>query len=195
MLNYVQQGLAVFDDIRDLLQQQFDRLSETEQEMILWLAINREPVSLLELSEDIVTLASRRRLPDTIQSLLRRSLIEKEGEQFFLQPVVLEYTTDQFVEYVSEEIASHMPKRLRTHALIKAQAKDYVRQMQKRLIVVPITEQLLIQFRNQQATEQQLKSMLEQQQQQAPLQPNYLAGNLLNLLVHLQADLRGCDFS
>jgi len=36
--------------------------------------------------------------------------------------------------------------------------------------------------------------MLEQQQQ-APLQPNYMAGNLLNLLVHLQSDLRGCDFS
>jgi len=34
-------GLAVFDDIRDLLQRQFDRLSEIEQEMIVWLAINR----------------------------------------------------------------------------------------------------------------------------------------------------------
>jgi len=43
VLNYVQQGLAVFDDIRDLLQRQFDRLSEIEQEMIVWLAINREP--------------------------------------------------------------------------------------------------------------------------------------------------------
>jgi WD40 repeat protein len=45
-----------------------------------------------------------------------------------------------------------------------------------------------------QILEQQLKTMLEQQQQQA-LQPNYIAGNLLNLLVHLQSDLRGCDFS
>jgi len=46
VLNYVQQRLAVFDDIRDLLQRQFDRLSEIEQEMIVWLAINREPNSL-----------------------------------------------------------------------------------------------------------------------------------------------------
>jgi len=64
--------------------------------------------------------------------------------------------------------------------------------MQKRLIVEPIAEQLLIQFGNSQALEQQLKAMLEQQQQ-AP-QPNYIAG-LLNLLVHLQSDLQGCDFS
>ncbi|WP_404783137.1 NB-ARC domain-containing protein [Altericista sp. CCNU0014] len=195
VLNYLQQGLAVFEDIRDLLQRQFDRLSEIEQEMIFWLAIDREPNSLPELNRDIVTMLSRRRLPDAMQSLLRRSLIEKEGERFFLQPVVLEYATDQFVQCVSEEIASQTPERLRTHAPIKAQAKDYVREMQKRLIVEPIAEQLLLQFGNSHALEQQLKTMLEQQQQQAPLQPNYIAGNLLNLLVHLQSDLRGCDFS
>lgn len=53
VLNYVQQGLAIFDDIRDLLKRQFDRLSEIEQEMIFWLAINREPVSLFKLSKEI----------------------------------------------------------------------------------------------------------------------------------------------
>jgi len=41
VLNCAAAGLAVFDDIRDLLQRQFDRLSEIEQEMIVWLAINR----------------------------------------------------------------------------------------------------------------------------------------------------------
>ncbi|OUL31549.1 hypothetical protein BV372_20125 [Nostoc sp. T09] len=201
ILNYVQQGLAVFDDIRDLLRHQFDRLSKVEQEMLFWLAINREPVSLFELSGDLATKASKRRLPDAMQSLLRRCLIDKaaptlieEGEQFFLQPVVLECATDQFVQCVSGEIASQTPERLRSHALLKAQAKDYVREMQKRLIVEPIAEQLLMQFGNSSAIEQQLKNMLEQQQQQAPL-PDYMAGNLLNLLVHLQSKLRGCDFS
>jgi WD40 repeat protein len=65
--------------------------------------------------------------------------------------------------------------------------------MQKRLIVEPIAEQLLLQFGNSQALEQQLKTLLLLQQQ-AP-QPDYMAGNLLNLLVHLQSNLRGCDFS
>ncbi len=91
ILHYVQQGAAVFDDIRDLLQRQFDRLTDIEQEMLFWLAIHREPVSLFELSQDLVMKSSRRRLPDAIQSLLRRclietaprTLIEKEGERFF----------------------------------------------------------------------------------------------------------------
>ncbi|NUN66816.1 hypothetical protein HCU40_19140 (plasmid) [Pseudanabaena biceps] len=191
-LNYVQQGLAVFDDIRDLLQRQFDRISEIEREMLFWLAINREPISLSELSEDAVTATSKRRLPDAIRSLRQRSLIEKEGERFFLQPVVLEYATDRFVQCVSEEIAIQMPERLRTHALTKAQAKDYVREMQKRLILEPLAEHLLAQFGNLEAIEQQLKTMLEKQ---APQSSNYLVGNLLNLLVHLQRDLRGCNFS
>ncbi|XGV96578.1 MAG: NB-ARC domain-containing protein [Leptolyngbya sp. BL-A-14] len=200
ILHYVQQGLAVFDDIRDLLQRQFDRLSEIEQEMFFWLAINREPLSLSELGEDVITTAAKRKLPDAMQSLLRRSLIEREGERFFLQPVVLEYATEQFVQFVSNEIATQTPTRLRTHALMKAQAKDYVRVMQQRLILESIVEQLLIQLGNTQAIEQQLKIMLEQQRplphlRNSTTQLNYIAGNLLNLLVHLQTDLQGWDFS
>jgi len=64
----------------------------------------------------------------------------------------------------------------------------------QRLIVEPIAEQLRIQFGNPQALELQLKPCWSSNKQQA-LQPNYMAGNLLNLLVHLQSDLRGCDRS
>ena len=146
VLNYMQQGLAVFEDIRDLLQQQFDRLSEMEQEIIYWLAINRKPISLFELSEDVMTTASRRKIPNAMQSLLRRSLIEQEDERFFLQPVVLEYITDHLVNNASRAVAIRAPERLRAHALIKVQAKDYVRETQKRLIIEPIAEHLLMQF-------------------------------------------------
>jgi WD40 repeat protein/transcriptional regulator with XRE-family HTH domain len=193
VLDYIDRGLAVFDDISDLLQRQFERLSASEQEAILWLAIAREPVSLFELSEDLLKKAARRILPNAIGGLLRRSLIEREGEKFWLQPVVQEYVIDRFVEWICEEIATQTPARLTTHAIVKAQTKEYVREMQKRLIVMPIAEGLISQFRHPQAIVCHLKAMLKHQQQ-AP-QSNYLAGNLLNLLVHLQSDLRGCDLS
>jgi WD40 repeat protein len=195
VLNYAHQGLAVFEDIRDLLQQQFDRLSEVEQEMIFWLAINREPISLSELNNDVLTVPSQQKLPNAIQSLLRRSLIEKEGERFFLQPVVLEYITNQLVEITIAELLTQIPNRLKQLALIKAQAKDYVREIQRRLIIEPIVEHLQIWFSNLQVIEQRLKEMLEQQQQRGLRSPNYLAGNLLNLLIYLGVDLRGWDFS
>ncbi|HEY9663249.1 MAG TPA: pentapeptide repeat-containing protein, partial [Allocoleopsis sp.] len=191
LLSYVQQGLAVFDDIQDLLQRQFDRLSETEQEILFWLAINREPISFSELSEDVVMTTSKRKLPDAMQSLLRRSMIEKENDRFLLQPVVLEYATDELIQCIVKEVVTQAPKRLISHAFIKSQTKDYIREIQKRLILMPIVEQLLTRFGNADAIEQQSKALLQQQS----LQPNYLAGNLLNLLSYLQRDLRGYDLS
>ncbi len=191
LLSYVRQGLAGFDDIRDLLQRQFDRLSETEQEMLFWLAINREPTSLFELGEDVVMATSKRKLPDAMQSLLRRSMIEKEHDCFLLQPVVLEYVTDELIQCIVREMVTQTPKRLISHAFIKAQTKEYIREMQKRLILIPIAEQLLTQFGNPEAIEQQSKVLLKQQS----LQPNYLAGHLLNLLSYLQRDLRGYNLS
>lgn len=45
-LNVLQQGTSVFGDIRDLLACQINRLSDLEQQVMYWLAIDREPVTL-----------------------------------------------------------------------------------------------------------------------------------------------------
>jgi hypothetical protein len=39
---FLEQGLAVFGDIRDLLDQQFERLTELGRTTMYWLAINRD---------------------------------------------------------------------------------------------------------------------------------------------------------
>jgi len=39
-----------FGDIRELLEQQFERLSDQEKEIMYWLVINREPVSLFGIA-------------------------------------------------------------------------------------------------------------------------------------------------
>ncbi len=52
---FLQQDKAVFGDIQDLLEQQFERLTELEKDILYWLAIDREPVSLIQLQEDIVS--------------------------------------------------------------------------------------------------------------------------------------------
>lgn len=72
---FLEQGVAVFGDIRDLLDQQFDRLTELDKATMCWLAINREPVSLVELREDFVYPITPQKLLETLESLERRSLI------------------------------------------------------------------------------------------------------------------------
>jgi hypothetical protein len=56
--------------------------------------------------------------------------------------MVLEHVTDRLVETVADGIARGQPVVLVEQPLIKAQAKDYVRQMQGRLIGAPILQRL-----------------------------------------------------
>ncbi|MBV8882831.1 MAG: NACHT domain-containing protein, partial [Chroococcidiopsidaceae cyanobacterium CP_BM_RX_35] len=48
----LKQGTLVFRDIGDLIERQFNRLSDLEQEVMYWLAINHEPCSLAALQAD-----------------------------------------------------------------------------------------------------------------------------------------------
>ncbi len=104
--DFLAQGTVVFGDIRDLLNQQFNRLSDVEKEMMYWLAINREPVSLPELQEKIVSPVLKSKLLETLESLGRRALIEKKGVLFTLQPMVMEYLTERVIEQFSQEMAT-----------------------------------------------------------------------------------------
>ncbi|AKG21669.1 NB-ARC domain-containing protein [Calothrix sp. 336/3] len=198
VLEYAEQGALIFEDIRDLLECQFQRLSAVEAEVIYWLAINREPVSIADLTEDVVTSASKLQLPQAIKSLLQRSLIEKSGEHFFLQPVVMEYTTQRFIEQVYQELVEENSVSLHlflTHALIKATAKDYIRETQKQLIVQPLLERLLIELGGQLKLVQIFQNLLEKQKHQAAILTGYAGGNILNLLKHLQVNLQWYDLS
>ncbi|MBD2566734.1 NB-ARC domain-containing protein [Anabaena lutea] len=198
VLECVEHGILIFEDIGDLLERQFYNLSAVQEEVMYWLAINREPVSIAELVADIVTSSSKRLVPSAIKSLLQRSLIEKTGEHFFLQPVVMAYTTQRLVKQVCQQLVGEKSVRLglfQTHALIKATAKDYIRETQKQLIVQPLLEQLLLDIGSQQQLVILLQDVLEQQRHQAAILTGYAGGNVLNLLTHLQINLQGYDFS
>ena len=84
-------------------------------------------------------------------------------------------------------------------ALLKAQAKEYVRQSQERLIVQPIVERMLTHGGGHSTFVAQLQQVLtrlraERGEQTMPM-PGYAGGNLLNLLRYLNIDLTAYDFS
>src|ERR1051325_5025718 len=82
----------------------------------------------------------------------------------------------------------------RTHALIKAQSKDYVRESQGRQLLAPVAQKLFATL-GQETLEEQCKRLLAMLRAVNTPNPGYAAGNILNLLVHLQCDLRSYDFS
>ncbi|MCY7272704.1 MAG: hypothetical protein LH702_02885 [Phormidesmis sp. CAN_BIN44] len=200
---FLEQGTGVFGDISDLLEQQWQRLSALEQQVMVWLAINREGVLLPELREDIIPLAASRSLMEALESLQQRSLIEKatttlaekKSPSFTQQPVVMEYVTEQLVRQVCEALVREELEMLHRYALSKAQTKDYLRQTQQRLILMPLVEQLQSLLGSQTAVHQCLQQTLARLQTQTSPQAGYAAGNLLKLFGQLDINLSGYDFS
>jgi len=192
---FLQHSAVVFGDIRDLLEQQFERLTDLEKEIMYWLAIDRELISLSELREDVVSPVPAPKILEALESLSRRDLIEKNAALFTLQPVVMEYVTERFVEQVCEEIVTQNLQLFKCHALIKAQGKDYVRDTQIRLILKPVIDRLLSILRTKKSLEKQLNKIRVTLQEKSPLEPGYAAGNILNLLCYLETDLSSYDFS
>jgi WD40 repeat protein/transcriptional regulator with XRE-family HTH domain len=196
--SFLQAKEIIFGTINELLEQQFKRLSPQELELLSWLAIEREPVHLEEIHADLVRIGLEYGVLDTLNSLHHRFLIETgEAGSFTLQPVILEYVTNELIrracnEFTNDETSN--PVIWLNYALIKAQAKEYVRESQVRLILAPIAQYLLTEV-GEEGIERRLKNWLELRRQAPPRQRNYLAGNALNLLTFLQRDLRSANFS
>ena len=194
---FLAQGEAIFGGIRDLLAEQFDRLSALEQSILLWLAIMREPATLDELLAVLVKPVSRARLLEVIEALHRRSLIER-GQlrgSFTLQSVVLEYAIARLINEMSEEIYDGKLERLIEYGLELAHAHEYVRQTQERLIAAPILAHLHSLYQRQGAMEGQLKKLLNQLTTWRDDAQGYAPANLVVLLRLLRGDLRGVDLS
>ncbi|MGL5064814.1 MAG: NB-ARC domain-containing protein [Microcoleus sp.] len=193
--DFLEHGALAFGDINVLLDGQFRRLSDLEKHIVYWLAIEREWTTLAELRSNFVAIPSQSKLLDAVLSLRGRSLIEKNAGQFTLQPVVMEYVTEQLLDRFEGEIKSQTLDLFTTHALIKAEAKDYIRESQTRLILAPLADRLLGEFRSKKEVEYQLNEVLFTMRSQFPHSAGYAAGNLINLLIQLKIDLSNYDFS
>lgn len=75
--------------MKDVLQQQLERISEIEKKVMSLLAKQSEQVTLAKLIENGTMLASD--LVNAIQSLSRRCLIEQQGSFYTLPPVLRQY--------------------------------------------------------------------------------------------------------
>jgi WD40 repeat protein len=194
LVPYLKRGIFNFDDINDLLARHFNRLSGPERKVMYWLAINRAPVIIAQLHTDSLA-TPMQELLDAIQALNRRSLIERDGNQWFLQPVVQEYVTQRLTSSISEELLGGEWVMLRQYALTKAQSLDYIQAAQRQFIVQPVIDCLQAELGSSQAAIDHLRSRLSEFKAAHANQIGYVAGNLVNLLRALQADLSHLDLS
>jgi hypothetical protein len=95
---FLAQGRTVFSDLWDLLDRQFERLSPLQQQIMYWLASNREGVTSAKLQNEIMPKVPWRELLEALESLQVRSLIETVEAGLTQQPVIREYVTERFIQ-------------------------------------------------------------------------------------------------
>jgi WD40 repeat protein/DNA-binding XRE family transcriptional regulator len=193
--SFLQTESIVFSDIVDLLDQQFHRLTPNERELLYWLAIEREAVTLEEIQTNLIHSTARREFLITLDSLRQRFLFEqRDHARFTLQPVIQEYVTDEIIRHACDEFGTSVSETWSRYAFLKAQAKEYIRESQQRLIVAPIA-QVLLDLYGRVGLEQKIQELLAHLRTLSLPQNSYIVGNMLNLLVFCHADLSRFDFS
>lgn len=195
IVQFLAEETIVFNGVRRLLDQHFERLSGLEHSIMYWLAINREWTSISELAADLIPKISRANLLESLESLSWRSLIEKQSGKYTLQPVVMEYVTEKFTSQVAWELEMQKFSLFTHHALLKTTAKEFVRSSQCRLILTPILDHLLTQWSSQAAFASHIQEILNLLRTIESYRSSYAGGNLLNLCRQLQLDITGYDFS
>lgn len=207
-----QNTLVLGDRLRTLLKQQVNRLSDLEKEVVYWLMIEGEPVSLSRLQANLLLPPTRSQLLEVLASLKRRGLIDKATPTlidtstqasetlFTLQPLVMKYAIEEFVEQALDEIDAVLEtqdikhlKLLRNHALIKSQSPSHLDS--NRLPYFPtrmlkrLNDGLRSMFRCEDSSiAQELSEILPLLTGQSALTVGYVGRNLRELLKALEID-------
>ncbi|MGB3496074.1 MAG: NB-ARC domain-containing protein [Elainellaceae cyanobacterium] len=193
---FLAQQTWILGDLNHLLAEQFNRLNSLERAIAYWLAINGEPTTIADLERDLTPSVPRGQLLESLESLRRRSLMESQQGCFTLQSVVMDYVSNQWLDEACK-ILTLLPNEpvpdvtcLHTHALLKAQASSQVQMAQRTRFVQPLLHRLL-----ENTSVRYLTHRLKARLTTPGTAQTYWAGNLVNLLIQLQADLSGQSFA
>ncbi len=193
--NFLQEKAFFLEEISSLLEENFIRLSNLEQSFLYCIALNQEPLSSANLKIEIFPNISQETLFEILKHLAQRCLIEKFQNKFSLQPVIREYLIYRFIDQITREIESGEINLFNRHAFLNIQEREYLRKIQLKLIIKPLTVKLLSIYQTQDNLTKRLQEILRDWQQHSPQKLGYLAGNIINIFCYLQIDLTGYDFS
>ncbi len=126
---FLQQGTVVFGEIRAVLDDQFERLSHIEKQVMYWLALNQDFLSVRKLQKDILPRVSQRLILEAIELLQRRSLIERHSSSFSQSPILIEYIAERLIEENMRSGNPHITSLLTNHPIFETQLKNYIREL------------------------------------------------------------------
>jgi len=200
-----QSTLVLGDRLRTLLQQQFNRLCELEKELVYWLAIEREPVSLSRLQANLHVPPAASFVVEALASLERRSLLEKvmpvDRVLYALQPLVMKYVTEELIEQVLDEIDAVLETQniehfqvFRNHSLVKPNAPSNPDDRSAYQVLARLVQSLQREFRSESNLESHLLQIHGLLRKRSPLAVGYAGRNLRILFKALKIDSSNSDW-
>jgi WD40 repeat protein len=179
--------------IENLLEQQFEKLSRRQIEIMYWLAINRIPMSINDLHNQIVQKPTLTEIAQNIESLKWRSLIEINEGKFTIQDVIRGFAINRLIKRLVLEIKQETLDLFNTIPLIQAKSDEYIREIQAQLILEPVVDSIA-------NAESIFLDLLKNRKNNPELEkqfrlPGYAAGNIVNILIHIKDELSNIDCS
>ncbi|WP_013334896.1 WD40 repeat domain-containing protein [Gloeothece verrucosa] len=193
--DFLLKGNLLIEKIESILNSYFEQLSDLEKAIIFELAINRNPVCLSELKQNIIIEPDSKSIEEGIRSLSTKILLDKKDDYFTTHPLMIEYFTQKIITIATEEIKTKNFQLLRSNALTKATVSDYIKKIQVNVILHPIIKNLIHNFQENNV-ESKLIECLNTLKHKPSGQIGGIAGNIINLLNILKkGHLRHYDFS
>ncbi|MFB2923242.1 NB-ARC domain-containing protein [Aerosakkonema funiforme] len=171
----------IFDNINEFLEEQFNRCSDLEKEIMYWLAINREPMSMVELQSDILSLESKQKLPDSLISLESRSLIENYSATYTPMSEFKDYVNNRLIILISQEITFNKKNLLHRLCLWKSPTGEDLLSEEINFILKPIVEKLRQHYEGQANLEKKLNEILLEMRSQLSKLQGYAEINMITL--------------
>lgn len=182
--------VIIGDTLVDLLNEQFDRLSDLERGIIYWLALEKQSLTRLKANARYLT-SSSSELLKALQSLKRRSLLEEEtiSEEtlFTLQPVVLRYTVNHLLQQTCIDIANALHTQslqhlglLKSHSLFSS---DQAPAQDSRSAFIPLSliNRLHSTLGDENALQKNLSELITLLQEKSSQALGYAVSNLVNI--------------
>ena len=195
LTNFIAEETFVLSGIDTLLKQQIERLPSSCKTIVYWLTIFVNPTSIKRLKNYCHPKLSNHELIDSLETLLRRGIIEKNVADYRLQPMIREYLEEQIVKICYQEILEGELVFLNTHALRQIDSEEHVKAYQQESIIKPLLNRCLDSFNGIYNLVSKLDCIVTKLQLNYALSPGYAVGNVINLLCQLKVSLAGKDFS
>ena len=109
-----------------MLDEQFNRLSVLEKQIMYLLALN-DDFSLQKLQRELVLRVTGRLTLEAVELLQRRSLIDRVGEGFSLTPVLREHLIEKLIEENLKFSQDETSSLLFAHTIFEKQLKNHLK--------------------------------------------------------------------